>query len=145
MQECLNIYRIIGLELQQFVGEQYKIFYLIFFVFVKRLLSIFLFFFSFSYQMTHATSSCYRKSILNKIHITGWPKSHAPEKKLNISIAARANEPIFLSMIETCPSFISIKTCSETSFVNYIVFFFLSVRSKIFMLRSIVILNNGSL
>jgi hypothetical protein len=27
---------------------------------------------------------------------TGWPKSHAPEKNMNISITARANELIFL-------------------------------------------------
>ncbi len=50
---------------------------------------------------------------------TGWPKSHAPERKLNISTTTQANVLIFLSTIEPCLNFISIKTHLDRSFVKY--------------------------
>jgi len=56
---------------------------------------------------------------LSTVVPTGWRKSHFTEKKLNISIIARANELIFFSMIKACSSFISIRTRLERTFVKY--------------------------
>ena len=62
--------------------------------------------------------------VLVSIHIiiktwhTGCPKSHHTIKNLNISLTVRANELIFLSMIEACSKFIFIKTCLERPFVK---------------------------
>jgi hypothetical protein len=50
---------------------------------------------------------------------TWWAKSQVTEKKLNISITARAKELVFLSMIKACSSFISIRTCLEKPFAKY--------------------------
>jgi hypothetical protein len=50
---------------------------------------------------------------------TGWPKSRFTDKKLNISLTARANQLIFLSAIEACPRFISIKKYLERPFIKY--------------------------
>ncbi len=48
-----------------------------------------------------------------------WPKSHDAKEKLNISATVRTTGLIFLPMIEACSSFISMKTCLETTFVKY--------------------------
>jgi hypothetical protein len=52
----------------------------------------------------------------------GWPKSHVPEKKLNNFITAREKKLIFLSVIEACSSFISIKTGPARPFVENLFF-----------------------
>ncbi len=41
------------------------------------------------------------------------------QKKLSISIMTRVKKLVFISMIEACSSFISLKTCLETPFVKY--------------------------
>jgi len=48
-----------------------------------------------------------------------WPKSHDTKKKLNISATTRANGLIFLSIIEACSSFISIRARLERAFIKY--------------------------
>jgi hypothetical protein len=55
----------------------------------------------------------------------GWPKSHVTEKKLNNFITAGEKKLIFLSMIEACSSFISIKTGLARPFVENVVFSYL--------------------
>ncbi len=50
---------------------------------------------------------------------TGWPKSHATEKKSNISVMVRANAPIFLPLVKACWHSISIKARLETTFFKY--------------------------
>ena len=62
-----------------------------------------------------------KKKKINTIisHLQGGAKVTLPKKKLNISIMARADELIFLSMIETRLRFISIKTCLDRALVKY--------------------------
>ncbi len=53
------------------------------------------------------------------VHCTGWPKSYAPTRKLNIFLTTRAKELIFLPVTEVCISFICIKTFLGRPFVKY--------------------------
>ena len=55
----------------------------------------------------------YMYSFEQEVDSTGWPKSQYTEKKLNISLTVRANNLIFLSMIEVWPKFIFIKKCLD--------------------------------
>jgi hypothetical protein len=50
---------------------------------------------------------------------TGWPINKCAIRNLNISITARGNELILLSMIEACSSYIFMITCLERPFVKY--------------------------
>jgi hypothetical protein len=50
---------------------------------------------------------------------TEWPKSRYTEKKLNISITARPNGLIFLSIQEACSHSKSIRTRLARTFVKY--------------------------
>ncbi len=65
------------------------------------------------YSMTIKTVlSCELKYFQTKF-IQGGAKATLSKKKLSTSIAARASELIFFSMIEACSRFISIKICLE--------------------------------
>jgi len=74
------------------------------------------------YHLVISTKKVYF-STGRKNNIQDGAKVILSKKKLNISTTARANELIFLSMIEACPSFKSIKTYLERPFVKYIIFF----------------------
>ena len=76
-------------------------------------------------------------------YVQGVPKS--VRKKSNISLTARANELISLSMIEACLNFISVLTCLDRPFVKH---HYWSQQIKIYFFtgrKRNSILNEGSL
>lgn len=46
----------------------------------------------------------------------GWPRTDAPEKNLNTSITTHTKGLIYLSIIEACSNFISMRTWLEKLF-----------------------------